>query len=90
MLWNKVINWCFGGVVLSTFFSVLLLIASISVIVSVLLQESSSEGIGTIGGNSPQSPWGSSRGANRSTILKRITVVAAVVFMVSAVVLAAI
>lgn len=75
---------------MSTVFSVILLVSSISVIVSVLLQESSSEGIGTMGGNAPESPWGSNRGVNRSTLLKRATVVSAAIFMISALVLTAI
>lgn len=54
------------------------------------MQEGSSEGMGTIGGNAPESPWGSNRGVNRSTLLKRITVVSATIFMVSALVLTAI
>lgn len=88
---SNIINiWSFGGVVLSTFFSVLLLIASVSVIISVLMQESSGEGMGTIGGNAPESQWGSNRGANRSILLKRITVVSAAIFMISALVLTAI
>lgn len=70
--------------------SVLLLISSITVIISVLMQEGSSEGMGTIGGNAPESPWGSNRGVNRSTLLKRITVVSAAIFMISALVLTAI
>lgn len=70
--------------------SVLLLISSVTVIIAVLMQEGSSEGMGTIGGNAPESSWGSNRGANRSTLLKRITVVATAIFMISAVVLTAI
>lgn len=75
---------------MSTAFSVILLVSSISVIVSVLMQESSGEGMGTIGGNAPESPWGANRGANRSMLLKRITVVSAAIFMISALVLTAI
>lgn len=74
---------------MTTIFSVLLLVSSISVIVSVLLQESSSQGMGTMAGNAPDSPWGSNRGTSRSALLKRITVISAVIFIVSALVLAA-
>lgn len=72
---------------MSTFFSVLLLISSITVIISVLMQEGSSEGMGTIGGNAPDSQWGANRGANRSTLLKRISVVSTTIFMIAALVL---
>lgn len=75
---------------MATVSTVLLLISSITVIISVLMQEGGSEGMGTIGGNAPESQWGSNRGANRSTLLKRITVVSAAIFMISALILTAI
>lgn len=75
---------------MATVVTVLLLISSITVIISVLMQESGSEGMGTIAGNAPESQWGSNRGANRSTLLKRITVVSAAIFMISALILTAI
>lgn len=74
-----------------TFFSILILVASIVLIISVVLQEGNSEGLGAIGGgNSMDSLWGKSRGKSRGQILKRLTVSSAVVFMISALVLAAI
>ena len=76
---------------MSTFFSVLILIASIILIIAVVLQEGSSEGLGAIGGgNSMDSLWGKAKGKSRDKIIKRLTVGSAVVFMVSALVLAAI
>lgn len=54
------------------------------------MQESSGEGMGTIGGNAPDSQWGSNRGANRSILLKRISVVSTTIFMIAALVLTAI
>lgn len=54
------------------------------------MQEGSSEGMGTIGGNAPDSQWGANRGANRSTLLKRISVVSTTIFMIAALVLTAI
>ena len=56
---------------------------------SILLQEGSSEGLGTLGGNSPDSLWGKNRGTSKEAMLQKVTIVAAVVFMVSALVLAA-
>lgn len=76
---------------MSTFFSILILIASIALIISVVLQEGSSEGLGAIGGgNAPDSLWGKAKGKSRGELLKRLTVGSAVVFMISALVLAAI
>lgn len=73
---------------MTTFFSVLILVSSISLIVSVLFQEGS-EGLGAIGGNAPDSLWGKNRGTSKQAMLKRITVVAAIVFIISAIGLAA-
>lgn len=78
-----------GGVGVQTFFSVLILASSLSLIVSVLLQEGSEEGLGSMGGNAPDSLWGKNRGSSKEAILQRITIVAAVVFIISALVLAA-
>lgn len=76
---------------MSMFFSVLILISSISLIISVVLQEGSSQGLGAIGGgNAADSLWGKSRGKSRGELLKRLTIGSAVVFMISALVLAAI
>lgn len=75
---------------MSTFFSILILVSSIVLIISVVLQEGSSEGLGAIGGgNSMESLFGKTRGKSRGEVLKRLTVVSAVVFMISALVLAA-
>ncbi|HZK00710.1 MAG TPA: preprotein translocase subunit SecG [Tissierellaceae bacterium] len=71
------------------FFSVLILLSSLTLIISVLLQEGNDEGIGSLGGNSPDSLWGKSRGTSKETLLQRVTIVAAVIFMVSALILAA-
>lgn len=76
---------------MSMFFSILILISSISLIISVVLQEGSSQGIGAIGGgNAGDSLWGKSRGKSKEELLKRLTIGSAVVFMISALVLAAI
>ena len=76
---------------MSMFFSILILISSISLIVSVVLQEGDSQGLGAIGGgNAGDSGWGRSRGKSKGELLKRLTIGSAAVFMISALVLAAI
>lgn len=72
-----------------TFFSVLILAASIALIVAVVMQEGSSGGMGAVGGNSSNTLFGSARGSSREDVLKRITVISAVVFIISALFLAA-
>lgn len=74
---------------MATFFSVLILVSSISLIISVLLQEGSEEGLGTISGNAPESLWGRNRGTSKEAILQRATIVSAIVFIISALALAA-
>lgn len=76
---------------MSMFFSILILISSLALIVSVVLQEGSSEGLGAIGGgNAGDSAWGRSRGKSKGELLKRLTIGSAAIFMISALVLAAI
>jgi preprotein translocase subunit SecG len=70
-------------------FSILILVSSVALIVSVLLQEGNSEGLGTIGGNSPESMWGKNRGTSKQAMLQRVTIVSAIIFIISAVALAA-
>ena len=73
---------------MTTFFSVLILVASIALIVSVVMQEGSTGGMGAISGGANAS-FGNMRGSSREDVLKRITVIAAVIFIISALVLAA-
>lgn len=73
---------------MTSIFSILILVSSISLIVSVLFQEGSSEGLGTISGNSPDSLWGKNRGTSKQDLLKRITIVSAIIFIISAIALA--
>lgn len=74
---------------MATFFSVIILLSSISLIISVLMQEGSEEGLGTIGGNAPDSLWGKNRGSSKAAILQRITIVSSILFIISALALAA-
>ncbi len=69
-------------------FSIISLISSISLIVSVALQEGAEQGMGTITGEAAPL-WGQSRGTSREDVLKRVTIVSAVVFIVSHLILAA-
>jgi preprotein translocase subunit SecG len=74
---------------MTMFFSVLVLISSLSLIVSVVMQEGSEQGLGTIGGGASDSLFGKARGTSREDMLKRITVISAVIFIISTLVLAA-
>lgn len=74
---------------MTMFFSVLILISSISLIISVLLQEGSEEGLGTISGNAPESLWGKNRGSSKQAMLQRVTIISAVIFFIATLGLAA-
>ncbi|MGO1468889.1 MAG: preprotein translocase subunit SecG [Tissierella sp.] len=73
------------------FFSVLLLVSALAVIISVLLQEGSGGGLGaSMGGSSaPASMWGKSGGKTKESILQKATMISAAIFIISALVLAA-
>jgi preprotein translocase subunit SecG len=71
-------------------FSALLLISGISIIVAVLFQESKSEGLGAAYGGSTNRFFGKSRSKTLEAMLGRITTVSAIIFMISAIALAAI
>lgn len=74
---------------MTTLFSVLILASSLGIIVTVAMQDGSSGGMGAIGGNASNAAFGSARGSSRQDVLKKITVVSAVIFIISALVLAA-
>lgn len=74
---------------MTTLFSVLILISSILLIVTVLFQESKSEGLGAISGGA-EKIWGKARARTMEATLRKITTISAIVFMISAIVLAAI
>ncbi|NMB27893.1 MAG: preprotein translocase subunit SecG [Tissierellia bacterium] len=71
------------------FFSALILISGISLIISVLFQESKSEGLGAISGGS-EKLWGKSGARTMEAMLSKVTTISAIVFMISALVFAAI
>ena len=70
-------------------FSALILISGISIIVAVLFQESKSEGLGAVSGGA-EKLWGRSGARTKEAMLSKTTTVSAIVFMISAIVLAAI
>lgn len=72
---------------MTTLFSILILASSLGVIVSVVMQEGSTGGMGAIGGGSPNISGGS-RGTSRQDLLKKITIVSSIIFIISALVLA--
>lgn len=74
---------------MTTMFSILILVSSLSLIVSVLFQEGSDEGLGAMSGNSPDSLWGKNRGTSKQAMLQKITIVSAIIFIISAIALAA-
>lgn len=74
---------------MTTLFTITILVSSLSLIASILMQEGSSEGLGSIGGNAPDSMWGKNRGTSKAAMLKKVTVVSAVIFIISAIALAA-
>jgi preprotein translocase subunit SecG len=70
-------------------FSALILISGISIIVAVLFQESKSEGLGAVSGGA-EKLWGRSGARTKEAMLSKITTISAIVFMISAIALAAI
>ena len=74
---------------MTTLFSILILVASITLILSVLFQEGSNEGLGSMAGNAPGSVGGKNRGSSRQTFLRKVTIISAVIFIISAIALAA-
>lgn len=74
---------------MQTVFSAFVLISALVLIISVLLQEGGDGSMGAISGNSPESLWGSNKGTSKDAILQRSTIISAVVFVISTLVLAA-
>lgn len=73
---------------MTTIFTVIFLISSIALIVSVLLQDEKSQGLGTLTGGK-DSFFGSAKSRGKDFLLSKITTISAIVFMISALVLAA-
>jgi preprotein translocase subunit SecG len=73
---------------MQTLFTVIIFISSIFLIITILLQPGKSEGLGTIGGGA-ESIWGKNKGRSYEGILSKLTTISAILFIVSALVLAA-
>ncbi|WP_350446031.1 preprotein translocase subunit SecG [Anaeromonas gelatinilytica] len=71
-------------------FTVLLIIASIMLIVSILLQSGKSAGLsGSIAGGA-ENVWGKKKGRGYEAILSRITTISAITFILSSLILVAV
>ena len=70
-------------------FIVLALASSIALIASVAMQDGAEQGMGAISGEAAPI-WGQAKGQSKNDVLKRITIIAAVVFIVSHLALVAI
>jgi len=77
-----------GGVSMVKLFSALLLISGLALIVSVVFQESKTDGMGAVAGQST-SIWDRSSN-DLDSLLGRVTFISSIVFMVSALVIATI
>jgi len=73
---------------MTMFFSVLIVASSLSLIISVMMQEGKEGGLGTISGNSSDSLWGSHKGTSKEVMLQRVTIISSIIFMISALALA--
>lgn len=75
---------------MTTVFTVLILITSLVLIGSILLQSGKSAGLsGSIAGGA-ESIWGKNKGRSYEGILSKVTTISAIIFIISALVLAAI
>lgn len=68
-------------------FGVLFILVCIALVVLVLAQEGKNQGLGAIQGTVENTYWGRNKGRSREGILKKVTVVLSVLFVVFAVVL---
>lgn len=73
---------------MQNFMTVLLLMASVAIIIAVLLMEPKSQGMGTISG-SDTNVFGKSGFKTKDALYNKVTVVASIVFLVSAIIVAA-
>lgn len=83
-MWVSIVG---GGVDLTTFLLILLVIASLILIATILLQPGKSAGLsGSIAGGA-ESLFGKKKAKGYEAILSRVTTVSAIVFMLSALLL---
>ncbi len=70
-------------------FTILIVLSSLALIASILLQSGKSAGLsGTIGGGA-ESIWGKNKGRSYEGLLSKLTTISAIVFVISALVLTA-
>ncbi|KNF10116.1 protein translocase, SecG subunit [Gottschalkia purinilytica] len=74
---------------MSTLFTILILVASVILIISVLLQNEKDPGLsGTLGGGAAESSWGRSKGKSYEALLDKLTVISAAILFISSIALA--
>ena len=76
---------------MSTLFTVIILLASIGLIVSVVMQEDKSGGLsGSISGGSSESAWSQGKGRSYEALLDKAVILFSTIVLISSVVLTAI
>ena len=73
--------------VLGYVFGVLFIIVCVALVVLVLAQEGKNQGLGAIQGTVENTYWGKNKGRSREGVLKKVTVVLSVLFVVCSIVL---
>ena len=73
--------------VLGYVFGVLFIIVCVALVVLVLAQEGKNQGLGAIQGTVENTYWGKNKGRSREGVLKKVTIVLSVLFVVVAIVL---
>ena len=68
-------------------FQILILVSSIFLIATIMLQPRKSEGLGTIGGGA-EKIWGKNKARGFEETLSKLTIISAILFIISALVLA--
>ncbi len=68
-------------------FGVLFIIVCIALVVLVLAQEGKNQGLGAIQGTVENTYWGKNKGRSREGVLKKVTIVLSILFIVFAIVL---
>lgn len=68
-------------------FQILILVSSIFLIATIMLQPSKSEGLGTISGGA-EKIWGKNKARGFEETLSKLTIISAILFIISALVLA--
>lgn len=84
------INYATGGVIVETIVRIFLIIASLTLIASILLQPGKQAGMsGEIAGGA-ESIWGKNKGRSYEAKLEKATAISAIVFLVASLILVAI